>query len=103
MSLDAMHNLLLDQPMIVLFALIATGLLLGSIKVKGLRLGSSGVLFAALYNLAARLGSGLQIEIAEMGPNNSATNPYSLQSGVPPGNLIERGEYPRPADTDNNN
>ena len=52
--MEAFHNLLIDQPLIALFAVIATGLLLGSVKVKGLNLGSSGVLFTAL--LAGHLG-----------------------------------------------
>ena len=54
MSLDALHHLLLAQPMVVLFAVVATGLLLGSLSVKGVNLGSSGVLFTAL--LAGHLG-----------------------------------------------
>ncbi|HKK19801.1 MAG TPA: hypothetical protein VJ952_14065, partial [Opitutales bacterium] len=40
--------------MVALFAIIALGLLLGSISVKGINLGSSGVLFSAL--LAGHLG-----------------------------------------------
>ena len=54
MSLEALHQLLIDQPLVALFAMIATGLLLGSVKVKGINLGSSGVLFTAL--LAGHLG-----------------------------------------------
>ena len=63
MSLDALHQLFLSQPLIVLFTLIASGLLLGSVSVKGISLGSSGVLFAALlfghlgYSLPAGVGS----------------------------------------------
>lgn len=54
MSLDAIHQLLIQQPLIALFAIIATGLLLGNITFKGINLGSSGVLFTAL--LAGHLG-----------------------------------------------
>ena len=39
---------LLDTPVFVLFAVLAAGLALGRISVKGISLGSSGVLFAAL-------------------------------------------------------
>lgn len=54
MTLPAIHQLLLDQPLIALFTIIASGLLLGNINVKGIHLGSSGVLFTAL--LAGHLG-----------------------------------------------
>ena len=54
MSLEALNQLLLSQPLIALFAIIASGLLLGNITVKGINLGSSGVLFTAL--LAGHLG-----------------------------------------------
>ena len=52
--MEAIHQLLIDQPLIALFAIIASGLLLGNIQVKGVSLGSSGVLFTAL--LAGHLG-----------------------------------------------
>ncbi len=65
MSLTALHNLLLDQPLIVLFALIASGLLLGSVKVKGISLGSSGVLFTAL--LAGHLGYSIPAGVGTLG------------------------------------
>ena len=65
MSLEALHNLLLNQPLIVLFALIATGLLLGQVKVKGISLGSSGVLFTAL--LAGHLGYSLPAGVGTLG------------------------------------
>ncbi|MEX0325581.1 MAG: aspartate:alanine exchanger family transporter [Puniceicoccaceae bacterium] len=52
--MDAIDQLLADQPLIALFAIIATGLLLGNITIKGVSLGSSGVLFSAL--LAGHLG-----------------------------------------------
>ncbi|MDF7798896.1 aspartate:alanine exchanger family transporter [Pontiellaceae bacterium B1224] len=65
MSLEALHNLLLSQPLIVLFALIATGLLLGQVKVKGISLGSSGVLFTAL--LAGHLGYSLPAGVGTLG------------------------------------
>lgn len=54
MNLQAIHQLLLDQPLIALFTIIASGLLLGNITIKGIHLGSSGVLFTAL--LAGHLG-----------------------------------------------
>jgi putative transport protein len=65
MSMEALHNLLLDQPLIVLFALIATGLLLGGVKVKGINLGSSGVLFMAL--LAGHLGYSIPAGVGTLG------------------------------------
>lgn len=52
--MDALHQLLLSQPLVALFAIIASGLLLGSLSIKGVNLGSSGVLFSAL--LAGHLG-----------------------------------------------
>lgn len=52
--MHALHQLLLDQPLVALFAVIASGLLLGSITIRNINLGSSGVLFAAL--LAGHLG-----------------------------------------------
>ncbi|MFP4157184.1 MAG: aspartate:alanine exchanger family transporter [Opitutales bacterium] len=54
MNPDAIHLLLTEQPLVALFAVIATGLLLGSITIKGISLSSSGVLFTAL--LAGHLG-----------------------------------------------
>lgn len=41
-------NLLLGNPLVALFAVVGVGLLLGSLQVGGMSLGSSGVLFAAL-------------------------------------------------------
>lgn len=63
--MGAIHNLLLDQPMITLFAVIATGLLLGSITIKGINLGSSGVLFSAL--LAGHLGYSIPNGVGTLG------------------------------------
>ncbi|MEE9369027.1 MAG: hypothetical protein V3V05_09205 [Pontiella sp.] len=63
--MDAFHNLLINQPLIALFAVIATGLLLGNVKVKGLNLGSSGVLFTAL--LAGHLGYTIPTGIGTLG------------------------------------
>jgi putative transport protein len=63
--MDAFHNLLLNQPLIALFAVIATGLLLGNVKVKGINLGSSGVLFTAL--LAGHLGYSIPGGIGTLG------------------------------------
>jgi len=54
MNLDAIHQLLLYQPLVALFGIVASGLLLGNISIKGVNLGSSGVLFTAL--LAGHLG-----------------------------------------------
>lgn len=48
------HQLLLDQPLVALFTTVAVGLLLGRFSIKGIQLGSSGVLFIAL--LAGHLG-----------------------------------------------
>lgn len=63
--MDALHQLLLDQPLIALFAVIATGLLLGNVKIKGINLGSSGVLFTAL--LAGHLGYHIPTGIGTLG------------------------------------
>lgn len=52
--MESLHLLFSEQPLVTLFAVIASGLLLGSITVKGINLGSSGVLFTAL--LAGHLG-----------------------------------------------
>ncbi|MEI6891342.1 MAG: aspartate:alanine exchanger family transporter [Pontiella sp.] len=64
-DMDAFHNVLIQQPLIALFAIIATGLLLGNVKVKGLNLGSSGVLFTAL--LAGHLGYQIPSGIGTLG------------------------------------
>jgi len=63
--MHALHQLLLDQPLIALFAIIASGLLLGSITIKGINLGSSGVLFTAL--LAGHLGYRVPAGIGTLG------------------------------------
>ena len=65
MNLDAINQLLLDQPFIALFAVIASGLLLGSFTIKGLNLGNSGVLFTAL--LAGHLGYSIPGGIGTLG------------------------------------
>jgi putative transport protein len=54
MNLEALNQLLQNQPLVTLFAVIASGLLFGNITIKGINLGSSGVLFSAL--LAGHLG-----------------------------------------------
>lgn len=54
MNFQVFHELLINQPLLVLFTTIAVGLLLGRFSIKGIRLGSSGVLFSAL--LAGHLG-----------------------------------------------
>lgn len=63
--MEAFHNLLTEQPLIALFAVIATGLLLGNVKVKGINLGSSGVLFTAL--LAGHLGYSIPAGVGTLG------------------------------------
>lgn len=65
MNIEAINQLLLDQPLIALFAIIASGLLLGSITIKGINLGSSGVLFTAL--LAGHLGYSIPGGIGTLG------------------------------------
>ena len=65
MSLNAIHLLLLEQPLIALFAIIASGLLLGNITLKGISLGSSVVLFTAL--LAGHLGYSIPGGIGTLG------------------------------------
>ena len=46
--MQEMMSSLLEHPLFVLFGILAVGLLLGQISVRGISLGSSGVLFAAL-------------------------------------------------------
>ena len=65
MNIEAIHLLLLNQPLITLFAIVATGLLLGSITIKGMNLGSSGVLFTAL--LAGHLGYSIPGGVGTLG------------------------------------
>ena len=65
MSIEAIHLLLLHYPLITLFAVIATGLLFGSISFKGISLGSSGVLFTAL--LAGHLGYSIPGGVGTLG------------------------------------
>ena len=65
MTLDALNQLLLDQPLVTLFAVIAVGLLLGNITFKGIHLGSSGVLFSAL--LAGHLGYSIPGGVGTLG------------------------------------
>ena len=54
MNPEALHQLLSQQPLLTLFLVVASGLLLGNLSVRGVSLGSSGVLFTAL--LAGHLG-----------------------------------------------
>ncbi|MDP4879002.1 MAG: hypothetical protein NWR36_03875 [Opitutales bacterium] len=65
MNLEALHSLLLEQPLVALFAIIATGLLLGNITIKGINLGSSGVLFSAL--VAGHLGYSIPGGVGTLG------------------------------------
>ncbi len=61
--MNAFFDTLLGNPLIALFAVIGVGLLLGNISFRGINLGSSGVLFAALalghfgYALPAGVGT----------------------------------------------
>jgi putative transport protein len=63
--MQALHQLLLNEPLVALFAIIAAGLLLGSISLKGVNLGSSGVLFTAL--LAGHLGYSIPGGVGTLG------------------------------------
>lgn len=65
MNIDALNQLLLDQPLVTLFAVIAVGLLFGNITIKGINLGSSGVLFSAL--LAGHLGYSIPGGVGTLG------------------------------------
>lgn len=65
MNLEALNQLLLDQPLVTLFAVIAMGLLFGNVTIKGINLGSSGVLFSAL--LAGHLGYSIPGGIGTLG------------------------------------
>ncbi len=65
MNLDALHLLLLDQPLVALFAVVAAGLLFGNLSIKGINLGSSGVLFTAL--LAGHLGYAIPGGVGTLG------------------------------------
>ncbi|MGB0743602.1 MAG: aspartate:alanine exchanger family transporter [Opitutales bacterium] len=63
--MEALHQLLLEQPLIALFAIVATGLLLGSITLKGISLGSSGVVFTAL--VAGHIGYSVPEGVGTLG------------------------------------
>ena len=65
MDISALHQLLLDQPLIALFAIIACGLLLGNISVKGIQMGTSGVMFVALF--AGHMGYGIPNGVGTLG------------------------------------
>jgi putative transport protein len=65
MDIQIIHQLLLDQPLIALFATIAVGLLIGRLSIKGLQLGSSGVLFTAL--LSGHLGYSIPNGVGTLG------------------------------------
>ncbi|WP_269523344.1 aspartate:alanine exchanger family transporter [Coraliomargarita parva] len=65
MNLEAINQLFQNQPMVVLFAIIAAGLLFGNITIKGINLGSSGVLFTAL--LAGHLGYSIPGGVGTLG------------------------------------
>lgn len=56
---------ILSNPLMTLFALIGAGLVLGSIQIKGITLGSSGVIFTAL--LAGHLGGAIPHGIGQVG------------------------------------
>lgn len=65
MELSTIHQMLLDQPLITLFAIIAGGLLLGNLSVKGIQLGTSGVIFIAL--LAGHAGYSIPNGVGTLG------------------------------------
>lgn len=65
MNLDGVHQFLINQPLVILFVVVASGLLLGRFKVKGIGLGSSGVLFMAL--LAGHLGYSIPAGVGTLG------------------------------------
>lgn len=65
MDFEVIHQLLLEQPLIALFAIIASGLLLGNLSIKGLQLGTSGVIFTAL--LAGHLGYTIPNGVGSLG------------------------------------
>ena len=56
---------LIDNPMLALFAIIGIGLLLGNIEIGGVSLGSSGVIFTALF--AGHLGCTVPSQIGNIG------------------------------------
>lgn len=62
--MNSLH-LLLNTPLFALFAVIGSGLLLGNITVRGISLGTSGVLFTAL--LCGHFGYALPEGIGEFG------------------------------------
>ena len=61
---DLLH-ILLGNPLIALFAIIGVGLLIGSISFKDVNLGSSGVLFVALF--AGHLGYSVPASVGNIG------------------------------------
>lgn len=63
--MEALHQILLGNSLLALFVVIATGLLLGSVTIKGVNLGSSGVLFTAL--LAGHLGYTIPSGVGTLG------------------------------------
>ena len=42
-----------------------------------------GIIFAALYNLAAKIGGGIQFEIAQVGTTCVPTDPNNLRLNTP--------------------
>jgi len=62
--MESLH-LLFSNPLIALFAIVGIGLLIGNIQIKGISLGSSGVLFVAL--LAGALGYGIPDGVGKIG------------------------------------
>jgi putative transport protein len=65
MILDSIHQFLISQPLVILFLVVASGLWVGSFKVKGISLGSSGVLFTAL--VAGHLGYSIPGGVGKLG------------------------------------
>ena len=65
MEFKAIHQLLCEQPLVAFFAIIACGLLLGKLSIKGIQLGTSGVIFAAL--LAGHIGYTIPMGVGPLG------------------------------------
>lgn len=63
--MEALLHQLTGNPVAALFVIIALGSALGGLKVSGISLGSSGVLFVAL--LFGYLGVGLPVDLQELG------------------------------------
>jgi len=58
-------DIILSNPLVALFLVVGTGLLLGSLEIRGMSLGSSGVLFTAL--ICGHFGYGLPSGVGTVG------------------------------------